>query len=181
MRNSIFIIILSLGFMAQSQVGIQFPEMQGESLRGKVIDIPDELKGKYSIIGLAYSKKSEVDLKSWYQPTYREFIHDPKTPNLFDISYDVNLFFVPMFSGAKKAAYKSIMEKVRKTLDPKLHPHVLFYKGEIKTYKKALNFKGKDVPYFFLLNEEGQIVYTTNGGFSQSKMQQIIDKLNETW
>ena len=139
------------------------------------------MKGKYTIIGLAYSKKSEGALKTWYEPAYFQFLHKPEEGSLFSSSYDVNLYFVPMFSGVKKAAYKTVMKKMKKSIDPKLLPYVLFYKGELKTYKKALNFKGKDVPYFFVLDKDGKIIYTTSGSYSDAKMQGITDQVDDAW
>ena len=86
-----------------------------------------------------------------------------------------------MFTGAKRPAYQKVMKKVQKTVDPKLQPHVLFYKGTINEYKKSLNFQGKDVPYFFLLDPEGKIVYTTAGKYGERKMREIIDKIDASF
>ncbi len=163
------------------QVGKAFPQMEGESLTNQIINIPDDIKGKFSIIGLAYSKKSEDALKSWFEPAYFQFIDKPETPSLFAGNYDVNVYFVPMFTGAKRPAYRTVMKKVKKSIDEKLLPHVLFYKGELRKYKKELGFKGKDTPYFFVLNEEGKIVFKTGGRYSDSKMREIVDYLEDSW
>lgn len=178
MRIVIYLLALSSCFGIYAQVGSPFPDMEAESLTNQIVNIPGGVKGKYALIGLAYSKKSEKDLKTWFSPTYNQFIHKSETPSLFSSSYDVNVFFVPMFTGAKRAAYKSVMKKVKKTIDPRLQPHVMFYKGDLKTYKKALNFKGRDVPYFFVLDENGKIVMTTSGRYTDDKMQQVIDLLD---
>lgn len=164
---------------AVAQVGDAFPEMEAESLTNKIVNIPADVKGKYTLIGLAYSKKSENDLKTWFNPTYNQFIYKPETPSLFAGNYDVNVYFVPMFTGAKRTAYKSVMKKVQKTIDPKLQPHVMFYKGKLKDYKQALKFKGKDVPYFYVLDATGKIVMTTSGKYTDAKMQKVIDLLDD--
>ena len=49
----------------------------------------------------------------------------------------------------------------------------------MKAYKKALNFKGRDLPYFFVLNPAGEIVYATSGKYSERKMQEIIEAVDE--
>ena len=69
------------------------------------------------------------------------------------------------------------MKKIKKTIDNRLEPYILFYKGNLKDYEEALGFDGKDVPYFFLLNEDGEITYTTYGRYSDKKMQEIIDQV----
>ena len=186
MKKPFYIILtLSLLLLAlnplRGQVGAQFPLMEGESLDHEVINIPEDTKGKYTLIGLAFSKKSEEYLNSWFNPTYQQFIYKPETPSLFAGGYDINLYFIPMFTGAKRPAYEKVMEKVSETIDPKLYPHVLFYKGTMKEYRDVLDFDGKDVPYFYVLDPEGKIVYTTFGTYTDKKMREIVEKLESTW
>ncbi|MEM9324869.1 MAG: hypothetical protein AAGA85_04410 [Bacteroidota bacterium] len=172
---------LLLSTVSLAQLGEAFPDMDAESLTHQQVNVPSDLKGKYSLIGLAYSKKSEKYLKTWFSPVYNTFIHKPETPSLFVGNYDVNVYFIPMFTGVKRAAYKSTMKKVEAGIDKRLHPHVLFYKGDLKTYKKALKFSGKDVPYFFVLNPQGEVIYTTTGSHSSAKMQKIMDQVDDAW
>jgi hypothetical protein len=87
--------------------------------------------------------------------------------------YDVNVFFVPMFTGVNAAATGTAKRKALKNIDPQLLPYILFYKGELKSYKEALDFEKKDIPYFFVLDANGKIVYATSGKYSDAKMQQI--------
>ncbi|MBV6647066.1 MAG: hypothetical protein KI790_16535 [Cyclobacteriaceae bacterium] len=181
MKYFAIISLLGMTFLGFGQVGQEFPYMEGESLTNQVINIPKDVAGKYTLIGLAYSKKSENYLQTWFEPTYNQFIYKPDKPSLFGGNYDVNVYFIPMFTGAKRPAYKSVMKKIQKTIDPKLQPHVLFYKGELKSYKKALNFKGKDVPYFFVLDESGKIIYATSGRYTDTKMREITDKVEDSW
>jgi hypothetical protein len=177
----ICIVCLFLTTSLSAQLNEQFPVLEGESLTREVINIPDDVKGKYTLIGLAFSKKSENHLNSWFNPTYQQFIYKPETPSLFAGSYDINLYFIPMFTGAKRPAYEKVMDKVSKTIDPKLYPHVLFYKGSLKDYKNVLNFDGKDVPYFYVLDPEGKIIYSTYGTYTNNKMREITDKLENAW
>ncbi|SNS69183.1 ATP10 protein [Ekhidna lutea] len=158
-----------------AQVGNSFPTMEAESLTNEFVDIPSDISGKYSLIGLAYSKKAEDYLKGWFEPVYNQFIYKNPNPGPFDFSFDVHTYFVPMFTGAKRPAYKKVMNKLKKTIDQRLQPNVLFYKGTLKEYKEALNFDGKDLPYFYVLDPEGKIVYATSGRYTKTKMQEITD------
>ena len=45
------------------QKGEIFPYLEGTTLSGKELVLPEDTKGKFSLIGMAYSKKSEDDLK----------------------------------------------------------------------------------------------------------------------
>jgi hypothetical protein len=52
-------------------------------------------------------------------------------------------------------------------------PYILFYKGELKPYKDALDFEKKDTPYFFVLDKDGKIIYATSGKFTTPKMDEV--------
>jgi hypothetical protein len=121
---------------------------------------------------LAYSKKSEEELNSWFQPVFEKFIQ--KTNGLLSgFGYDVNVYFVPMFTGINAAATGTAKRKALKNIDPQLLPYVLFYKGELKPYKESLDFEKKDIPYFFVLDAEGKIIYATSGKYTDAKMDKV--------
>ena len=179
MKNLLSLLLLTSAFTLKAQVGNLFPAMEAETLTAEMINLPEGLQGKYSILGLAFSQKAEDNLKTWFRPAYNQFIREPSKTNIFATDYDINMFFIPMFTGAKTVAYKKTMGKVQKTTDPKLHPYILFYKGTMKTYKTSLSFEGKTVPYFYLIDDTGKIIWQTSGAYSDQKMQEIIDRLDE--
>jgi hypothetical protein len=167
----VFGLLLSLTVGAQV-TGKMFPDMEAETVEDKKVKLPQETKGKYTLLGLAYSKKSEEELNSWFQPVFEKFIQ--KTSGvLAGFSYDVNVYFVPMFTGVNAAATGTAKRKALKNIDPQLLPYVLFYKGELKPYKDALDFEKKDIPYFFVLDPEGKIVYATSGKYTDAKMDKV--------
>jgi hypothetical protein len=171
-----FFFSLFVVFTASSQVGKQFPLMEAETVEDKKVKLPADVQGKYTLLGLAYSKKSEDELNSWFQPVFEKFIQ--KTSGvLAGFSYDVNVYFVPMFTGVNAAATGTAKRKALKNIDPQLLPYVLFYKGELKPYKEALDFEKKDIPYFFVLDPNGKIVYATSGKYTPAKMDQVEENI----
>jgi len=163
---------LLLAASAFAQVGKMFPSMEAETVEDRKVALPGDVKGKYTLLGLAYSKKSEDELNSWYQPVFEKFIQ--KTSGvLSDFSYAVNVYFVPMFTGVNAAATGTAKRKAIKNVDPQLLPYILFYRGELKPYKEALDFEKKDIPYFFVLDGDGKIIFATSGKYSADKMDKI--------
>ncbi len=146
--------------------------MVAETVDDRKVNLPQDIKGKYTLLGLAYSKKSEDDLNTWFSPIYSKFIQKP-TGMMVGLGYDVNVYFVPMFTGINAAATGTAKRKALKNTDPKLLPYILFYKGELKKYKDALDFERKDIPYFFVLDADGKIVFATDGAYSDDKMESI--------
>jgi hypothetical protein len=153
-------------------IGKTFPDMEAETVEDKKVKLPQEVTGKYTLLGLAYSKKSEDELNTWFQPVFEKFVQ--KTSGLLSsFSYDVNVYFVPMFTGVNAAATGTAKRKAIKNIDPQLLPYILFYKGELKPYKEALDFEKKDIPYFFVLDPQGKIIYATSGRYTADKMDKI--------
>ncbi len=153
-------------------IGKIFPDMAAETAEDKKVQLPLQVKGKYTLLGLAYSRKSEDELNTWFQPVFEKFIQ--KTTGIMSgFGYDVNVYFVPMFTGVNAAATGTAKRQALKNVDPQLLPYILFYKGELKPYKDALEFKNNDTPYFFVLDPGGKIVYTTSGKYSDDKMDQL--------
>lgn len=176
MKKLLITTLALLPLLLSAQVGTTFPDLEGENLKNTTVNLPQDVQGKHTLIGLAFSKKSEEYLNSWFTPVYDQLIKEPDG-GLFAFSYDVNVYFIPMLTGAKRPAYQQVMKKVEKDIDPQLHPHVLFYKGSLNEYKDALNISDKDLPYFYLLDKEGKIIYATSGIYKPAKLQKIIDEL----
>jgi len=179
MKTPLIALLIFLSFTGKTfaqVIGKTFPAMTAETVDDKAIELPASVQGKYTLIGLAYSKKSESELNSWFQPVFGKFIQ--KTNGLFSgFAYDVNVYFVPMFTGINAAATGTAKRKAAKSIDPQLLPYVLFYKGELKSYKAALDFEKKDIPYFFVLDPQGKIVYATSGKYSEAKMEAIEENI----
>jgi len=173
----LFLLLVSQVLSAQV-IGKMFPDMEAETVEDKKINLPTETKGKYTLLGLAYSKKSEDELNSWFNPVYNKFIKKA-TGLMAGMGYDVNVYFVPMFTGVNAAATGTAKKKAIKNVDPQLLPYILFYKGELKTYKQELDFEKKDIPYFFVLDKEGKIVYATSGKFTEDKLDELEDSIED--
>lgn len=173
-KNILFLLLIGsapLFLFAQ-----KFPVLNGKTLEDQVVVLPDDAGGKYTLIGLSYSKKAEEYLRSWFDPVFDKFI---LKRGMFDDMYDVNIYFVPMFTGAKKVSFDKAFKEVKQKTDKRLYSRVLFYKGEIKTYKESLGMTEKEMPYFFLLDPEGNIVASYKGRFKERYFEDIEEILDE--
>ncbi len=157
-------------------LGNKFPELTGETLSGKELTLPNDTSNKLTLVGMAYSKKSEGALKSWFTPLYDKFI---LKRGIFDSQYDINLYFVPMFTGLKKSAYESTLRKLKESNRKDLFDNIVFYKGELEPYKSELGLKEKEIPYLFLIDKEGAIIHSMEGKFTEGKLEKLEDVLSE--
>ena len=170
----------AISVQAQSPTGSVFPEMDTESLNGQKLVLPKQASGKHTLLGMAFSKKSEDELNTWMGPVYERFLSVPDggLGQLFSMyAHDVNIFFVPMYTGVNAVAAGAAKKQAIRHLDQRLHSHVLFYTGKLQPYKETLGFDRRETPYFFVLNENGIIVYATSGVYSEQKMDRILEIL----
>ena len=174
---SISIFLFSLE--CSSQIGHHFPVMNTKHLDDHDVALPKSTHGRYTLIGLAYSQEAEKDLATWFQPVYETFIQKDKGGVFETESYDIHLYFIPMFTGLNQAAHGKVVKEMKAGVDKKLWPYILIYKGEIKEYKTSLLMDKKELPYFFVLDKNGKIVYKTTGKYSEHKMEEIEKLLEE--
>jgi hypothetical protein len=167
--------MIALGaFTSAAQTGKDFPSLSGETLDGQTITIP--YKGPlFTLVGMAYSTKAEEALRGWYAPIYDKFI---AKRGIMDDQYNVQVYFVPMYIGLKQAAYESTLKELRRSNRQDLFPHILFYRGELEPYGNSLSMKDKQMPYFFLLNAQGQIIWHGSGNFTEKKMDELVEALD---
>ena len=163
-------------------IGKPFPDMECEDYTGKIVKLPTDTKDKFTLLAIAFSTAAEDDLKTWINPIYNKFIGkvDASKADMFDVhvDYDVNLFFVPMFTGFNQLTVKQSKEKIKAKTDKELYPYLLFYDGG-KTYKDELDFQKRNIPYFFVLDKIGKVVYTTSGKYDDNKLEKILDIIEE--
>jgi len=170
------IIFISIVFIAVSsafaQKGSPFPKFPTYKLNGQSFILPDSVKGKYTIIGIAFSKKAEESLVTWYTPAYQTFIQKKKTMFASEV-YNVNTYFVAVVTGSNKVSGEAIVKKIKENTQKELQAYVLTYIGEFASYKTMLKIAEKDEPYFFVLDERGVIVHITIGAYTAVKLAEV--------
>lgn len=161
------IFLLSLA-VAHAQT---FPSISGMTLEDKTISIPQQTQGKYTMVVMTYSAKASEQIAPWFDGLYEYFIMDP--------DYDMNLYVVPMISGAKSLIAGKIEKNLKKGIQEGYRKHFVLYQGNIEDYKKTLRMDNKDVPYMFLLDKTGKIIYQAAGNYSDAQLDKIEAKLPE--
>jgi hypothetical protein len=167
-----FLPLLFLPHFANAQTA--FPALSGETVEGRTVTLPLANAKAYTIVGMAYGKAAGPLLEEWFEPAYLRFV---AKHGLFAGAYDVDVFFVPLFVGVNKAAYEPSMRKFRKSAAPGVVEHVLFATAELEVLQAGLGMKNKDVPYFFVLDAQGNIVHRAEGAFAEAKLEAIEEIL----
>lgn len=171
--SAVFLIIL-LPIITIAQTG-KFPSVETEKLNGDIIQVPDEFIGSYTLIGIGTSKRAEEDLRTWQVPVYNKFI--AKT-GLMDDMYNVDVCFLPLFTGLAKTAKNKVVKKLKEQNESVVYDHLYIYSGPREPFK-AFGIDEKETPYFFLVDKEGFVAWKGEGRFRQSYFDEIEAILNK--
>jgi len=154
---------------------VQFPSVSVEHLTGETIQLPRDFEGKYCLIGMAARKRSEEELKTWQMPIYNKFIL--KT-GLMDNLFDVQVCFLPLFTGAMKLAKNKVVQKLKENNEELVLDHVYVYLGDFKPFEQ-IGVTDKKTPYFYLLSPDGGVVWSGHGAFRQQYFDEIEEILTQ--
>ena len=169
-------VLLCSSSLLQAQMGDVFPEIDVIDLDDKSLTIPDDTKGKFSLIGVAFSEDAQEDLYSWSQPVFSEFLDEN---NLSSLVYDPNVHLILMFTGANQLAYNNAKKKITEGTDESLTDNIVLYKGSMDDYRKTLKMKDRKKPYFFVLDQKGKIIYATSGRYSRKVLEEVGNLIEE--
>lgn len=173
MKNLLIIAGLLLSCYAGAQTGKSFPEIETEKISGKHVQMPAELKGGYALVGIGMGKKAEDALRTWQTPVYNKFI--AKT-GLMDDMFDVKVVFLPVFTGASRAAKGKIVQKLKENNESLVIDHVYIYSGNSQPFDD-IAVDDRSEPYFLLLDPNGKIIFAVKGDFRQKYLDQIDEIL----
>jgi len=169
------LLFLFFHFQMSGQVGKQFPAIEVEDLKGMTYQLPTHFDSEYTLIGIGTSKKAEDDLKTWQTPVYNKFI--AKT-GLMDQMYDVDICFLPIFTGASQAAKGQVVKKLRENNETLVLDHVMIYAGSRDPFDN-IGAGDKDAPTFVLINRKGKILWTAQGQFRQKYLDEIEEIISQ--
>jgi hypothetical protein len=68
---------------------------------------------------------------------------------------------------------------MKEGLDKSLQSNVLLYKGKADDIKTSLKVTNTDSPWFFVVDTDGKVLYSTSGAYSEAKMEEIENILNQ--
>lgn len=175
MKTLIYCSIASLiifGYALNLEAQTVFPKLQAETIQSEPLSIPESLEGKKSILFLAFSQRAETVLSDWYEPVYTLFL-DKSGINA--LAYDCHVKLIMMFTGAGQALSKQVIDNVRSQTDDEYADYLLFYTGEFKEEMERLGISQKQDAYVFVLDEQGHIIYQSQGKYSEEKLEEIAD------
>ncbi len=166
-----FVFIFITPSICDSQIIDHF---SGKTINNEQVAFPLVEKDKFSLLFFAMSTKSQKDLESWLDPIYQKYI--AKT-GIMDDAFDVNVFFIPLIKTTNIAFSEMIKKKFRENTQEDFKSHIVFLDTPSEKLISNLQLTDPNVPYIFLINKDGKILFKSSGSFSDAKFDQIDEMI----
>lgn len=157
-----------IDFFTQVEGKEFFPKVNGSNLEGKEVNIPVDLEGKTKLLLVAFKREQQDDVNTWLSSTV-DLLKKYPDFSVYEIPTIKEMNFLMRFNINNGMRYGIPSEEQReKTI-------TLFIDKE--KFKKALAIESEDEIHAFLLNENHEILWRTQGLSSECSMNEIEEYL----
>ncbi len=145
---------------APLHTGEEFPQLSGQSLTGKSLELPSMIAGKPAVVVFSFSRSAGKDARSWNVHLSQDF------PSL-SINTIILLESVPSLfrgmalSGIKSGIPSSMQDRT-----------VVLYKNE-ELWKQRLDVTDENRAYLVLVGPDGHIRWKNSAGFTGGAYAQL--------
>lgn len=153
--------------MTQTLTDTLFPTLSAKTLAGTEITYPDDIKGKVSLILIAFERNTQRVLDSWINPFQKEF----------QTESGVQFFEIPMLKRRWIIMSPIIDGGMRSGIPEEKHGNVTTFYGDIDKYCEKLLIEDKSDGYVFLLDKTGRIQWYNRGLATPEKLTLLFQKI----
>lgn len=176
MKTLLSILILAISFAgcstqvtAPSNIkNSRFPSVQGTSLQGEKVAIPEKFEGKNTLLLVGYVQRAQFDIDRWILGALQADIN-------------VEIVEVPTISGMLPQMVQGFIDNGMRSGIPKSDwgSVVTVYEDASKIIA-ALGNERPQSAYAVLLDKQGRIVWTSNIGYSAAQileLKKLVDSM----
>jgi len=146
-----------------------FPTVQGQSLSGETVSIPEKFKGKSTLLLVGYVQRAQFDIDRWIL-------------GVLQAEVQVQIVEVPTIAGMLPQMVQSFIDNGMRSGIPEADwGSVVTVYGDADKIIAALGNDRPQSAYAVLLDKEGRIVWTSNIGYSASQileLKKLVDSLS---
>jgi hypothetical protein len=162
--------ILLSGWLVPAAAGqvatARIPSLQGTTLAGQTVSLPQQLKGGVGVLVLGFSKSSGDVCKGWGQrlaESYRD-------------SQEVTYFQMPVLESVPKLIRGMVVKSIRSGVPAAEQPHFLPVFSNEAEWRTIARYSNADDAYVLVVDGEGGVRWQTSGrvtdtGFAALKQQ----------
>lgn len=147
-------------------LGESFPTVKGESLAKQTVVVPDDYRGKNTVILVGYLQKAQFDIDRWIL-------------GLLQADVKAEIIELPTIAGMMPRAVQGFIDSgMRKGIPKEDWGSVITIYEDADKIIDAFGNENQQNAHVFLLNKEGKVIWTTNRGYSAGQVLDLKTSLN---
>ena len=174
MKKIIIITIMALTLIGcattytnKNPVGELFPNVSGESLEQKEIQMPDYFKGNQTVLLIGYKQDSQFDIDRWLI-------------GLDMTETKVKVYELPTIQGMLPRMFSTFIDNgMRKGIPKELWGGVITIYADGDMIQEFTGNENPNNTRVILLNEEGKIKYFYDRGFGVPALNELREMINK--
>jgi hypothetical protein len=148
------------------QEGQTLPQISGQALTGRSIELPTAASGKPAVVIFSFSKTAGNDARSWNERLSRDFPGDVPSFTIIVLESVPKLFRGMALSGIKGSMPIAMQDRT-----------VVLYRDET-LWKQRLAFSEDSRAYVILLGPDGRIAWKSEGAFTEAAYMKLKHQLS---
>ena len=158
LTSLVFLVLASISAVGQNTADVPMPKVEGESLAGHHIALPDDAANKVAVLIFGFSKASKVPTAAWAKKVSADFASQPAFA----------LYQLPVLEDVPRLVRGMVISSIRKGVAEDTRDHfVPILNGEAEL-KKLVSYKEQDDAYLVVLNRKGRIVAQIHGAVTDA-------------
>lgn len=142
--------------------GFRFPRITAESLSGKKVTLPDDVKGEVTLVGIAFVRGAQEMLDSWMH-YFQELCRGE------------DIYELPMIDGIFWKILSGFIDGgMRAGIPEEKHDYVVTYYGDTSEFRKELGMDDKKLAYIFLIDDDGYILFKGSGYPNEESKKELL-------
>ena len=147
------------------QPGQMFPQLSGQTLTGKSMELPAAAVGKPAVVIVSFSKAAGKDARSWNERLSRDFPKDVPSYTIIVLESVPKLFRGLAVSNIKSSMPVPVQDRT-----------IVLYSDEM-LWKQRVAFSEDSRAYVILLGPDGRIRWSNRGAFTEPSYTQMKDQI----
>jgi ATP10 protein len=151
------------------QVGDAFPQISGQTLTGKSLQLPDAAAGKPALVVFSFSRAAGKDARSWNEHLFKDFSNSKAIPvpgyQVIVLESVPKLFRSMAISGIKSNMPLAVQDRT-----------IVSYQDEA-IWKQHLAVSDENRAYIVLLGPDGHIRWRNSAAFTDSEYAHLKNEL----
>jgi hypothetical protein len=147
------LMLILAGLAAESVAGQEIPVVTGQTLAGKDVKLPADVRGKVAILIMGFSKNSSAQTGAWG----KQVAEGP--------GKDAGVVFyqLPMLESVPRMIRGMVTRSIRNDTAPEMKEHMLPIFEKEKEWKSLVKFSAADDAYLLVLDGQGKVAWFGNG------------------